>query len=755
MTAVQAATATAAAAAAAPARSRSWSAVAVVATTVVWPGLGLLGESYLLFSVGTLPPLWNRLFDDDGGGSGNGLSLAQWYHRLALSAIGGVLLGMLVLGGLADVVGRRAGSIGTAAAMLAGAAALLTLVVAGASAAAAGGGAQQQQAAAPLLFRRLAAAHFVFGVGVGGEYPLAAASASEQTMTTATTNASGSSDSTYGYSSSGSGTIRPLQQPQQRAAATGGGGGGAKDATTTTADYNNNAGGGGGGGGEGTAIHGRGADGINHHRGRHVQLVFSMQGVGILLHSLVLTALLYAFSPSTGSNSSTDDGGNGGGNNNNNNHNGGNGGGGAAGRYYYTAAALWRTWQILYATGAAVLAVVLATRVWHLKESAAWTAATATATTTTTYPTTAATTTTTTTATPAVQRDRVVAAAGAVPLRPVTTGGHGHDDDETAGGVDDKGTDTNGRPAAPFRRDNVPRHDDNDDDEAYHHRTTDNGTVAFHDGINSKGHSTNKYVLLVKHYGVRLCAVSASWFLWDVAFYGNKLFQSSFLLALTGSNNNDQTTDATLLLHYAAASTLNAAVALCGYWTAALIVDDPRLGRRRLQQWGFVLTGGLFVGVGLWFERLPAAVLVALYLASSYAGQVGPNATTFVLPAEIFPTALRSVCHGVAAASGKLGALAATMVFTAVRHDRDMFLLSGYASFLAAVVTFCFIPETVGLDLHENDEHWQALLRGQPPRYKDPAFLSLYERRQQNRRRNGGDGGGITTNVANDYAVFA
>ena len=28
----------------------------------LWPGLGLFGESYLLFSVGTLQPLWSILF---------------------------------------------------------------------------------------------------------------------------------------------------------------------------------------------------------------------------------------------------------------------------------------------------------------------------------------------------------------------------------------------------------------------------------------------------------------------------------------------------------------------------------------------------------------------------------------------------------------------------------------------------------------------------------------------------------------------
>ncbi len=46
--------------------------------------------------------------------------------------------------------------------------------------------------------------------------------------------------------------------------------------------------------------------------------------------------------------------------------------------------------------------------------------------------------------------------------------------------------------------------------------------------------------ILFQNYGHRLFGTSFTWLLWDIAFYGNKLFQSSFLYALTGE-------DATLL----------------------------------------------------------------------------------------------------------------------------------------------------------------------------------------------------------------
>jgi hypothetical protein len=233
----------------------------------------------------------------------------------------------------------------------------------------------------------------------------------------------------------------------------------------------------------------------------------------------------------------------------------------------------------------------------------------------------------------------------------------------------------------------------------------------------------NTYSLLLRNYGVRLFGASVSWFLWDVAFYGNKLFQATFLLTLTG--------DKTTLLELSMAATLNAAVALAGYFGAAQIIDHPAIGRRGLQQWGFLLTGSLFVGVGFLYDNLSSAVLVAMYLGSTFFGQLGPNATTFLIPAEIFPTEMRTMCHGIAAASGKMGALLAAILFNYV-DDLDMFLLSGYASFAACAVTFWTIPETTGLDLYETDRKWRMILDGRKGEYQGdanhPKFLSFYER---------------------------
>ena len=185
------------------------------------------------------------------------------------------------------------------------------------------------------------------------------------------------------------------------------------------------------------------------------------------------------------------------------------------------------------------------------------------------------------------------------------------------------------------------------------------------------------------------------------------------------------------MLEISIASTLNAFVALLGYFAAAAIIDHPRVGRLRLQQYGFLLTGAFFLGCGFLYDQLSSTALIILYLGSSFVGQCGPNATTFLIPAEIFPTEMRTMCHGIAAASGKVGALIAAIMF---HHFAavDLFLISGYSSIAACVITIWTIPETTSLDLYETDRKWRMTLEGRKGEYEGaankPDFMSLYER---------------------------
>jgi PHS family inorganic phosphate transporter-like MFS transporter len=78
-----------------------------------------------------------------------------------------------------------------------------------------------------------------------------------------------------------------------------------------------------------------------------------------------------------------------------------------------------------------------------------------------------------------------------------------------------------------------------------------------------------------------------------------------------------------------------------------------------IQFWGFLVLFVLFIVTGSAWTALLSTTnrsgLIILYVLSQVAFNLGPNVTTFIIPAEIFPTRYRCTCHGIAAASGKLG----------------------------------------------------------------------------------------------------
>jgi nitrate/nitrite transporter NarK len=141
---------------------------------------------------------------------------------------------------------------------------------------------------------------------------------------------------------------------------------------------------------------------------------------------------------------------------------------------------------------------------------------------------------------------------------------------------------------------------------------------------------------------------------------------------------------------------------------AGAIVLVERIGRVALQLIGFAmmavalcilavsdqLPGGAEAHIGL--------VIVGFALFNTFMN-MGPNATTFALPAEVFPSEMRAAGHGFAAAWGKFGAAIGTFLFVLLAHIGEVPLLYAIAgtSVLAFIVTFVFRIETRGRSLHE------------------------------------------------------
>ena len=132
-----------------------------------------------------------------------------------------------------------------------------------------------------------------------------------------------------------------------------------------------------------------------------------------------------------------------------------------------------------------------------------------------------------------------------------------------------------------------------------------------------------------------------------------------------------------------------------------------------IQFWGFLVLFVLFIVTGsAWTNLLDSSRsrLMVLYVISHIAFNLGPNVTTFIIPAEIFPTRYRCTCHGIAAASGKLGSWV-VQIFLAYafqsdksknqddfRWERQNFghILQVMSAFMVAgaVTTYFLVPET-------------------------------------------------------------
>ncbi|KAF2285451.1 hypothetical protein GH714_004586 [Hevea brasiliensis] len=118
-------------------------------------------------------------------------------------------------------------------------------------------------------------------------------------------------------------------------------------------------------------------------------------------------------------------------------------------------------------------------------------------------------------------------------------------------------------------------------------------------------------------------------------------------------------------------------IALCstvpGYWFTVLFID--RMGRFAIQLMGFffmtVFMFALAIPYHHWTLKPNRIGFVIMYSLTFFFANFGPNATTFVVPAEIFPARLRSTCHGISAAAGKAGAIVGAFGFLYAAQSQD------------------------------------------------------------------------------------
>uniref|UniRef100_A0A0E0LB37 H(+)/Pi cotransporter n=1 Tax=Oryza punctata TaxID=4537 RepID=A0A0E0LB37_ORYPU len=223
----------------------------------------------------------------------------------------------------------------------------------------------------------------------------------------------------------------------------------------------------------------------------------------------------------------------------------------------------------------------------------------------------------------------------------------------------------------------------------------------------------------VRQQGRDLFACAAAWFLLDIPYYSSTLFQSQiyrpwFPPAAQVNAFREAFNVAKFQAVIAIASTIP------GYFAAVLLID--RAGRRRLQMAGFLLMAVFLFALagpydGYWRDHATHAGYIVLYSLTFFSANLGPNTTTFILPAELFPARFRSTCHGLSGAAGKLGALVGSIGFLWASQQKDgaaaghlpgngmmyaLFVLGGIC-LLGLALTYAFTPETMTRSLEENE----------------------------------------------------
>ncbi|OJI98058.1 hypothetical protein ASPVEDRAFT_103688, partial [Aspergillus versicolor CBS 583.65] len=199
-----------------------------------------------------------------------------------------------------------------------------------------------------------------------------------------------------------------------------------------------------------------------------------------------------------------------------------------------------------------------------------------------------------------------------------------------------------------------------------------------------------------------LFATCATWFLFDIAYYGINLNQSVILKEIGYSTGPDAWT--TLWNTAVGNIIVQSAGYLPGFILGIPLPD--RIGRVNQQFYTSALVSILYA---IWAGIMAPSVstskagLMTMFTLCQLVICIGPNCTTFLIPSEVFPTRVRGTAHGISAAVGKAGAVLTAFAFGTVTDRIGLSGVLGLFSGLMALTAgiTLMIPETRGKSVEE------------------------------------------------------
>jgi MFS transporter, putative metabolite transport protein len=224
-----------------------------------------------------------------------------------------------------------------------------------------------------------------------------------------------------------------------------------------------------------------------------------------------------------------------------------------------------------------------------------------------------------------------------------------------------------------------------------------------------EGASSGGYAALFQRTNIRATVLaSVPWFLQDLGTYGIGLFTPTILAAAIGHKSEHAQSVADLVgndLIAAKGAAFIDILLIVGVVAAVLLAD--RLGRIPLQISGFIgcAIGLLVAAEAADYQGDTRIVLIFTgFMLFNFMTNLGPNAQTYLIAGEVFPTAIRAIGAGFAASFAKIGACMTAFLFPILLTDigtaKLLYILVG-TSLLGAAITWLFRIETAGVNLEE------------------------------------------------------
>lgn len=176
------------------------------------------------------------------------------------------------------------------------------------------------------------------------------------------------------------------------------------------------------------------------------------------------------------------------------------------------------------------------------------------------------------------------------------------------------------------------------------------------------GENTNDAVRIAlgqTEFRRKLIVTGGCWFLYDICVYGVALFSGAIISALLPTSD-DVSSDQ----HIRSIASLQLIAQSFGFPAIILsILVLPYTNTRHMQMFGFAMIAIAFIFLASLFHSKSTVSVFSCYVFLYFWLQGGAGVSTFILPAQVYPTEIRSTFNGVSAAMGKSGAFVGSFLF--------------------------------------------------------------------------------------------